>query len=338
MDLNKNINCYIGHTIDGDTRFKASSGGIGTAIIQYLLSLPDYETSITFDFDKGKCMYVPRIIHSSEEINICGPIYHDIDIPRFLRNNLYKIKGGVVICCAPCHVFAVRQLLTKAKHTCFIISYCCSGQMTIEGTWKYYELLGINKDDVIKMQYRGNGWPSGIQIWLKDGTTIKKDNYTEPWVTIHSSMLFSPKRCFYCKRDTGRLADVALADPWLKEYIEKDKVGNTMFIPFTPKGLDVLTQMNKNNLIEYTLSSHDEYSKAQSPNIKKELWVNTQKAYIDKQVKLISKNWYYQIVTKNIRFMRIHIMLMHSLYRISSKQNLTTSFANMNKRIKRIFR
>ena len=44
---------------------------------------------------------------------------------------------------------AVRQLLSKANIKNFILSYCCSGQTTIEGTWKYYELLGIKKEDVV---------------------------------------------------------------------------------------------------------------------------------------------------------------------------------------------
>lgn len=223
MEMNESIKYYIGYATNLTIRKKASSGGIGTAITRYLLSLPEFETSLTFIFDKNKCMYVPKIIHSEEEINICGSIYHDIDVPRFLRENIEQIRGGVVITCAPCHVTAVRQLLSRSNHPCFIISYCCSGQTSIEGTWKYYELLGINKYDVVDMQYRGNGWPSGIQISLKDGSTIFKDNYSEPWITIHSSKLFTPRRCFYCKRDTGRNADISLADPWLEKYLNNEK-------------------------------------------------------------------------------------------------------------------
>ena len=51
----------------------------------------------------------------------------------------------------------------------FIISFCCSGQTTLEGTWLCYRYMGIDKSQVINMQYRGNGWPSGIQIELFDG-------------------------------------------------------------------------------------------------------------------------------------------------------------------------
>ena len=54
---------YIGYSTNPTIRKKASSGGIGTAITRYLLSQPEFGTSLTFIFDKNKCMYVPKIIH-----------------------------------------------------------------------------------------------------------------------------------------------------------------------------------------------------------------------------------------------------------------------------------
>lgn len=60
---------YIGHSNEEDIRFKSSSGGIGTAIIQYLLSLPEYGTSMTFVFNKEKCAYEPKLIYSFGEYN-----------------------------------------------------------------------------------------------------------------------------------------------------------------------------------------------------------------------------------------------------------------------------
>lgn len=335
MEMNESIKYYIGYSTNPTIRKKASSGGIGTAITRYLLSQPEFGTSLTFIFDKNKCMYVPKIIHSEEEINICGSIYHDIDVPRFLRENIEQIRGGVVITCAPCHVTAVRQLLSRSNHPCFIISYCCSGQTSIEGTWKYYELLGINKNDVVDMQYRGNGWPSGIQISLKDGSTIFKDNYSEPWITIHSSKLFTPRRCFYCKRDTGRNADISLADPWLEEYLNNEKIGSTLFIPFTQKGMEVIEDMHHKDIIDFSVSSYKDYSIAQAPNIKKERWVLSQKSYIDNQIKIISKKWYYDFATKNIRNMKLHLKLMQCLYKFSSKKNFITSIMNLIEKIRR---
>ena len=188
------------------------------------------------------------------------------------------------------------------------------------------------------MQYRGNGWPSGIQIWLADGRKVCKDNYTEPWVTLHQSKLYAPKRCFYCKRDTGRNADISLADPWLKEYKDNDKCGNTLFMPFTEEGAAAIGQMKDNGLIEYVQSSYDDYSIAQAPNIKKELFVQTQKKYIQNQLKIMSYGWYWKFASKDVRHMRMHIKLMQYVYKFSSKKNFMTSIRNLTEKIVRHLR
>lgn len=87
---------FIGHSNSQEDRYKASSGGIGTAIIKYLLSKPEYGTSITFLFDRKECKYIPKIIHSPEELNICGSIYHDIDIAQFLAKHMQEVESGLV--------------------------------------------------------------------------------------------------------------------------------------------------------------------------------------------------------------------------------------------------
>lgn len=319
MSSNNNpLAYYIGHTTNGNDRIKASSGGVGTAITRYLLNQENYGTSITFIFNKQECKYEPQIIHSSDDINVCGSIYHDIDIAGFVRHNVENIQGGMVVSCPPCQVTAIRQILTKANIKHFIISYCCSGQTTIEGTWKYYELIGVKKEDVVNMQYRGNGWPSGIQIWLKDDTKVYHDNYTEPWVSLHRSKLYSPRRCFFCKRDTGRSADVSLADPWLEQYKKEDKTGNSMILPFSDLGQTVIKEMEQQGLLDLIESNYDEYSVAQATNINKEKKIKEHSAYIKCHINLISKNWYFKWATKNLVHIRKHNIILRQIYRVSS--------------------
>ena len=175
---------YIGYSTEPNIRYKASSGGVGTAIIKYLLSQPDYGTSMTFVFNSDKCVYEPKLIYSFNEYNNCGSVYQDTDTIGFIKDNIEQIEGGIVVTCMPCQVRAIRSILNSHNIKNFIISLCCSGQTTKEGTWLYYKYLGISKENVAHLQYRGNGWPSGIQITLKDGSIIKKENWTYPWTTI----------------------------------------------------------------------------------------------------------------------------------------------------------
>lgn len=320
---------YIGYSIDEIERYKATSGGIGSCVQKYLLSHNYYGTSITFEFNKYLCMFEPKLIYSHNDINICGSIYQDINIYSFIKANLDKIKRGIVLSCPPCQVIPIRQLLKKNNIPCFIISFCCSGQTTIEGTWKYYELLGVKKEDVVNMQYRGNGWPSGIQIWLKDGTVVRKDNFTEPWVSLHQSKLYAPKRCLYCKLDTGRNADVSLADPWLERYKSSDKIGATMFLPFTEEGMNVISEMHETGLIEYHCSNYDDYAIAQAPNIHKELRQKKYISFIRMHLSLVSKQWYFNWATKNLSHIKMHNKVLRLIYGFYSSDNLKNTFMDL---------
>lgn len=307
---------YIGHATNHDIRFKASSGGIGTIITRYLLSQPEYGTSITFIFDKTKCLWTPKLIHSVDEINICGSIYQDIDIFGFIHKHISEIKDGIVLTVAPCQVAGVRKLLDDRRINNFILSFCCSGQTTVEGTWKYYEFLGIKKADISTMQYRGNGWPSGIQIKLGNGSEIFRNNYSEPWKTIHCSSLFRPKRCFYCRRDTGRDADIALADPWLEKYMTNDKVGNTLFVVLTRKGTTVFETLLNEKIIKSVPTDYTSYAIAQKANVQKGLNIDEQRWYLYCLSKLTANAWYRNWATKTQKNMKRHIMIMYFLKRV----------------------
>lgn len=320
MTFLKKPNYYIGHATDERVRYAASSGGIGTAIIQYLLSTDDFGTSVTYVFNADSCQYEPRLIHSAGEMNICGSIYQDIDIVKFIKQHVEEIKGGIVIVCEPCRVKALRALFDRKGIKSFILSFCCSGQTTIEGTWCYYRLLGIDKTNVQNMQYRGNGWPSGIQIWLKSGNMVFRNNYTEPWRTMHQSHLFRPRRCFLCKLDTGHFADISLADPWTDKYKKGDLVGNTLFLVFTEEGQVLIDELQRRRRIEFQESSYEEYAIAQKNNIDKEFRVISKKTKIEREINLVNTGWYHHWASKNTTRMHIHQKLVQQIYNFSSKQ------------------
>lgn len=313
----KPLGYFIGHVKDHEHRYKASSGGIGTMLQKYLLSTGQYGTSITFQFNAEKCMYETKIIHSAEEVNICGSIYQDINIAYFVRDHIKEIANGIVVSCPPCQVTAIRNMLNKEGIPCFIISFCCSGQTTIEGTWKYYELVGIKKEDVVNMQYRGHGWPSGIQIWLKDGKRVYKDNWTQPWDTLYSTYFYKPKRCRHCTIDTSYTSDISLADPWLKDYLDKDDIGNTLFLINTEKGQEAISLLSQKGQILYKQTDFNCFYTAQRPNIEKRNIRLQQNTKFELLAKLAEKPHFKSFFTKDLRRMQLFIKIRQKLQQTS---------------------
>lgn len=319
----------IGHTVNSSDRYKASSGGIGTAIIRFLLSSKEYGTAITFQFNNELKMYEPKLIYSEEDLNVCGSVYQDINLAQFVKDNIKNIKEGIVVSCPPCQVAAIRNTLNKNGIKSFIVSFCCSGQTTVEGTWKYYEFLGISKDDVANLQYRGNGWPSGIQITLKDGKKIFHDNWTEPWITIHQAGFYRPKRCFYCTFDSSYHSDISLADPWLKDYLEKDKIGNTLFFANTAKGIDAVSRLRELGMIVFVETDYNSYYTAQQPNVEKENRKKNQQKEIKNEVSVTENRYIRNYFTKSLFRMRRYIKYKYYLSNLSTFKGIKRMIMNL---------
>lgn len=308
-----NLSYYIGYCTNENTRYRSSSGGIGSALIKYLLESGEYGTAMTFYFDRERCQYDIKLIYDISDYNNCGSIYQDTDTIAFIRNNISNIRKGIIITCMPCQVRPIRSILERNKIKHCIISLCCSGQTTIQGTWCYYRLLGINKENVKCMQYRGNGWPSGIQIELKNGTIIKRDNYTYPWTLMHQSLLYRPKRCLSCTIKSSDNADVTLADPWLKGYVEVDSVGNSLVI-CNPKGYSIFNELCKKNLISLIEIDEKTYIQSQKGTIQIKSKANTYKSF-NKIISKMSKEGsvYKRVFTSSATMLKIHCKIVSIL-------------------------
>lgn len=304
--MEKEINCYyIGKTLNDELRYKSSSGGIGSSIIQFLLSQPEYSTSMTFIYKKENYSYEPSFIYSFDDYNNIGSIYQDTDTIGFIRKNIEKIRGDIIVTCMPCQVKAIRSILNRNNINSFIISLCCSGQTTVEGTWYYYKLLGIKKEDVESIQYRGNGWPSGIQIKLKNGRYIKRGNWTYPWTLMHNSLLFRPKRCLSCPFKTTVDADVNLADPWLKEY-ESDRIGHSIVITNSSKASSIIKIMQQQKIIECLKIDENTYIRSQKGTINEKKLHKDRQSFNEAISWLSSSQLYMRIVKFHPFLMKIH--------------------------------
>ncbi len=310
------MNYYIGYSCDNTIRYIGSSGGIGTALIKYLLETKAYGTAMTFKFNTEECQYYPQLIYDYSDYNNCGSIYQDTDNIGFIKNNLKNIKNGIIVTCMPCQVSPIKNILDRNNIKHFIISLCCSGQTTVEGTWYYYKLLGVDKCDVVSIRYRGEGWPSGIRIELKNGDVIKKDNWTYPWTLMHESLLFRPKRCIYCTVKTSPKADVSLADPWLKEYIINDRIGNTVAL-CNECGNRILKEMQLKNLVHLLNKDERDYIESQLGTIEIKSRSNQHKLYNKIVVKMLKKDGLYKnVVTSLVVLMKIHIIILGILKKL----------------------
>ena len=236
---------FVGYSTDSNIRYKATSGGIGTSLIKWMFEKDLIRTAVSFYFDAVTLKYIPKMIHSYDEYTICGSIYQEIDLVNFIRSHIDEIEGTFACFALPCQTKAIRTVVERAGHNAIIIGLTCSSQQTIDATKYLLKRLKIKETEVSRIQYRGNGWPSGIQIEKKDGSKVFVPNNGSIWTQIFHSRLFIRKKCFMCQDTLNRHSDITLADPWLKRIVKEEQLGKTIIVCNTALGEDILQNMNE---------------------------------------------------------------------------------------------
>lgn len=230
------MNAYLAYSADPDLRYKGTSGGVGSALLKYLFEKGIIQTAVSFEYDAEKLQYVPRLIHAYEEYRPVGSIYHEIKLVDFIRQNAGAIRGGFACFCLPCQALAIRRAVEQSHRECILLGLACSSQQDVAATRYLLKRLGIRPEEVRRIQYRGNGWPSGVQIQLADGQTRIIPNLHSIWSEIFHSRLFVQPRCFRCENTLNDHADFGLADPWLASLQADVGAGKTLVMVNTPAG------------------------------------------------------------------------------------------------------
>lgn len=176
----------------------------------------------------------------------------------------------------------------------------CSSQQSIEATEYLLKRIHIDRKDVTNIQYRGNGWPSGITIMLRSGEEKFVSNNFSIWTKIFHSRLFIMPRCFRCNDTLNLNADITLADPWLKDILSSETIGQTLI--FENVCSDILIRACQLNYIQLQyINERTAVSSQQGTINRKEKYRN--KLITRKILLFVNKNSIYKSVVKSIPFL-----------------------------------
>lgn len=233
---------------DNSTRLAATSGGFVTALGRFLLKSGRAKSAITYEF-AGQDLFFPKIVRDHKEYLPVGSVYHDTENVAFVRKNIERIESPVFITCLPCEVRALRAIFAKRNIESVIVSLVCSNQLTKEATYHFLSSMRIDRSQMTGLRYRGNGWPSGLQI-QSGGRGYYFSNNGDLWMGVFHSHIFTLDRCYGCADTFGIHADFVVADPWLERYVKSDSQGATIVIPLTEVSRDYFKLLEKESLIQ----------------------------------------------------------------------------------------
>ena len=253
----------LAYSNDSEVRQRATSGGIGSALVNRLFVQGRIKSAISFEYDETLLKYRPCIVASAEDYVVSGSIYHEINLYAYIREHIEEIKSPFLCFALPCQINPIKTLLDKKGIESYIVELTCSSQQTFEATEYLLKRVGISKSDVSSIRYRGEGWPGGVCITLKDGEAIRIPNNNSVWMRIFHSHLFVMPRCFFCQADRETASDIKLADPWGIDSPALEKLGRTFCHVKSERMAAVLNEMVHEGLISFECRSEKEFVQSQ---------------------------------------------------------------------------
>jgi coenzyme F420 hydrogenase subunit beta len=237
--------CYLGHATDDNLRYNAASGGVVTALLLFALEKGLIDGAlVTKMSEENPLEPQPFIARTKEEIiSACKSKYCPVPA-NIASRKICEEEGKFAVVGLPCHIQGLRKAesinKTLKEKIVLHLGIFCSHTDTFWQTEFLLRKLNLNENDIVKIDYRGKGWPGEMSILLKKGKTITVPYYEA--ILLHRLWLHVPIRCAFCCDLTSELADVSCGDAWLPEILDYEKMGKSIVIPRTKIGETLCTE------------------------------------------------------------------------------------------------
>lgn len=248
---------YAGHALDPDVRANASSGGVITQLLIYLLEKKIIDGAIVTIMDpKAPCESKAAIVKTKNELLQSMQSKYTIVPVNQQFSKIKQMEGKFAFVGLPCHVHGFRKLANIdpviRDKIYLVLGLYCHLNLEPEATLDLQKISRIPQKQIKNFEYRGGEWPGAIRVKLRNGTihNLHYSNYKDGAYN-YLSRLYYAKRCLYCIDGSSEMADISFADPWVQdangEWIYKN--GWTMVFQRTEKGGKILSEANKDKAI-----------------------------------------------------------------------------------------
>jgi coenzyme F420 hydrogenase subunit beta len=232
-------NFYVGYSTNSKMRWDCASGGLVTSLLVFALEEGIIDGALVTRMRRDRPLETEAIIARSKDEIISGskskycPVSFDTAIKKIIGSHeRFAIVG------LPCHMQGIRkaEMIDPKLRKKIVLHFglFCSHIMSFLGTEILLQRLGVRKEDVTNLEYRGGGWPGRMLITLKDGREkiIPFSDYSSHML---GSFFFTPLGCMSCKDATNELSDISFGDAWLPE-LRNDRMGKSIVITRTEVG------------------------------------------------------------------------------------------------------
>jgi coenzyme F420 hydrogenase subunit beta len=201
-----------------EVRERGASGGVVTALLLHLLETNQMQGALGVTTDRDR-PWASRatLLRSMEEVRQAAQSKYSLVSLAALLRSARRQPGSIVVVGLPCHVHALRRLQRLGSYRAkfpLSIGLFCGFNLLPGATDHLIVKTGLNKEQVVALEYRGGDWPGGLLFRSRNGEQrfIPKSSYG------YVNLAYVPRRCLACPDLTNELADLSVGDTWLEEY------------------------------------------------------------------------------------------------------------------------
>jgi len=253
------LELWEGYATDDALRFRASSGGIASALAAYFIEEKLADGVIHTRMKPDKPLQNETVFSRDKEsiYSAAGSRYAPASPCEGL--SYLRDHSGIFIG-KPCDNAAVtmaKQIIPDvAKNLKLSISIFCAGTPSLNGTKEMLKRMNADESSLIDLRYRGHGWPGeATAVWkTSDGRKESKLTYQESWGEVlqkHRSW-----RCYICPDRTGEQADISVGDAWHRKH-ESTDIGRSLIVVRSEAGRKALRSACEAGYIAAEPAAHD---------------------------------------------------------------------------------
>jgi coenzyme F420 hydrogenase subunit beta len=207
----------IGHATDPAVRCRGSSGGVLTALGQFLLRSGRVKFILHVAASRSAPMRSERRLSfdAAAVLDAAGSRYGPVT-PLADFSQILDRGEPFALIAKPCDVTAVRNLARLDprvdQHMRYALAFVCGGASDLTKSEQVLQRFVIREDELELFRYRGYGNPGPNRVETKDGRAFEL-SYRQMWEDEDRWMI--QPRCKICPDAIGQAADIVASDAWL---------------------------------------------------------------------------------------------------------------------------
>lgn len=231
----------IGYAGDPDVRYRASTGGVLTALGQFLLASGRANFILHVAASRSEPMRTQRRLSfdAASVLEAAGSRYGPA-APLVDFTALLDRAEPFALIAKPCDIAAVRNLARidsrVDRYLRYALTFVCGGASDLTKSEEVVSGFGVRPDELSLFRYRGNGCPGPVRVDTWDGRAFEL-TYQDMWED-EATWRIQP-RCKICPDAIGESADLAASDVWPGGGPTGEDPGFNGIIVRTSRGLEL---------------------------------------------------------------------------------------------------